>query len=82
MIPFLNKAKPQAGLLTVERKPDETKEENPDDGIEACAQDLTNAIHAHDIKAVAAALKSAFELLDSEPHSEGPHTNEPENEQE
>lgn len=45
----------------------------PDPGMEAAAQDLLSAIKADDAKAVAAALRNAFELADSEPHEEGSH---------
>jgi hypothetical protein len=46
------------------------------DYLEMCADDLKHALKAGDSKAIAAALRAAFELLDSEPHVEGPHTNE------
>lgn len=45
--------------------------------IEACAKDLIHAVHSRDIPAVAEALRSAFEILESMPHEEGEHTNEP-----
>lgn len=32
---------------------------------------------SNDVKGVAEAIKSAFEILDSQPHEEGEHTNEP-----
>jgi hypothetical protein len=48
--------------------------------MEAVAHDLVRAIHARDAKAVAEALKAAFEIADREPHEEGPHTNEKETE--
>jgi hypothetical protein len=46
------------------------------DYLEMCADDLNHAIKADDTKGIAAALRAAFDLLDSEPHVEGPHTNE------
>jgi hypothetical protein len=72
ILPFLKHEPKSPGIAVVERKPDEGKED-PDAGLHACAQDLINAIHSKDMKAVAAALKAAFELLDSAPHEEGPH---------
>ncbi len=53
------------GITTIARKPDEDKPDSPDAGIEAAASDLINAIHSKDIKAVTAALKAVFQLMDS-----------------
>ena len=81
MLPFLSKKPQVAGIMTVERKPDEGKEPEQDQsGIEAAAGDLIAAIHSKDVRAVAAAIKAAFEIMDSEPHEEGPHLNESEQE--
>jgi len=41
-----------------------------DHGLEACAEDLIHAVHAEDPKAVAQALKDAFDILEMEPHEE------------
>ena len=84
MLPFMQK-KPVAGLIVAQRKPDGTHEEshsegNEDQGLEACAVDLIRAIHSKDSKAAAAAMRAAFEICDSEPHEEGPHLNESEEE--
>lgn len=43
------------------------------DVLESAAQDLLDAIEKKDTKALAIALRAAFELCDSEPHEEGPH---------
>ena len=59
----------------LQRKPDQEPEY---DVLESAAEDLCNAVHAKDYKAVAVALRAAFELMDSAPHEEGPHTNEEE----
>jgi hypothetical protein len=73
MIPFL-KRKDEASISApadkIQRKPDEEPEF---DTLEAAGQDLIDAIHSKDAKAVAAALRAAFELADSEPHTEGEH---------
>ncbi len=53
--------------------------EQDDSGIEQCAQDLINAIHGHDVQGVAEAMKSAFTILESQPHDESPHTYEDQN---
>lgn len=82
MLPFL-KPRAVAGLIVSKRKPDGSTEPEHVEGdeaapLEAAAEDLIRAIHSKDTKAVAAALKAAFEISDSEPHVEGPHTNESE----
>lgn len=72
MIPFLkhkNDASASAPIESIERKPDEGAEY---DVLEAAAEDLCIAIEAKDYKAAAAALRAAFELLESEPHEEAP----------
>lgn len=61
------------------RKPDQLPGEDKDsdfDGLEAAADDIMRASAAGDKKAYAAALRAAFEILDSEPHVEGEHLNE------
>lgn len=50
--------------------------------IESCAMELIMAVHLKDIKAVAEALKNAFNILESMPHEEAdhsPHTYEAQN---
>ena len=47
-------------------------------GLEACAEDLLKAIDERSIMGIKKALKNAFEILDSEPHVEGPHIEEEE----
>lgn len=74
MLPFLKLKKESAAsgpIESVERKPDEGSEDY--DVLESAAEDLCHAIESKDYKAVAAALRAAFELVDSQPHEEGPH---------
>jgi hypothetical protein len=81
MLPFFKPKAASVGLIVSERKPDsypEPIDENNDAGLDACSADLILAVHAKSIKAVTAALKAAFELLDSQPHVEGPHIDEQE----
>jgi hypothetical protein len=75
LLPFLSKKRQNAGVIVQERAPDEKPEENQEDnsGIEACAKDLIDAVHAQNIKGAADAIKAAFEILDSQPHEEGEH---------
>lgn len=75
MLPFLKRNKEASASIpeeTIKREPDEESEY---DGLESCAQELIDAVHSKDAKAVCTALRSAFELMDSEPHIEGEHLN-------
>lgn len=77
MLPFMKK-RPSAGVIVSTRPADETKQaesESYDSDLELCAQDLINAVHNKDKKAVAEALRAAHEVCDTEPHAEGEHTN-------
>lgn len=78
MLPFLNKNRQrmEGGMATVVRKPDEGKEPEQDHGLLAAATDLHDAIKTGDMKAISGALRSAFLILESEPHYEAEHTNE------
>jgi len=73
-LPFLKKQKQSSGVSMEYRKPDEAFE--PDDGdssdapLESAAEDLIRCVSAGDKKGAARAIRSAFEILDSEPHEE------------
>ncbi len=75
-LPFL-KPKAVAGVIVSKRKPDgiqsPVEEQDGDDAaaLESCAEDMIRAINAKDSKALASAIRSAFECLESEPHDEG-----------
>lgn len=72
MIPFLKNK--EAGVSmpadSIKREPDEEPEF---DSLESAAEDLCNAVHSKDYKGAAAALRAAFDLMESQPHQEGPH---------
>jgi hypothetical protein len=73
MLPFLKKTQDASASIPtdkIERKPDHEQEY---DEMESAAEDLCNAIHAKDYKMAAEALRAAFEMMDSQPHKEGPH---------
>ena len=73
MLPYLKRNKDGSAsspVEAIERKPDH--EENFD-VMESVAQDILNALESKDAKALAEALRAAFELMDSEPHEEGEH---------
>lgn len=74
MLPFLKKSKESsasAPVESIERKPDEDK---PYDALLVAAEDMISAFKADSPKDLAAAIRAAFELCDSEPHEEGPHS--------
>lgn len=72
LLPFLKQSqeKQQSGVIVKTRTPDEVPEISEDSGIEACAQEIIDAIHARDSKRLASALKDAFQIVDSEPQVE------------
>ncbi len=75
MLPFLKpKQTSVAGLIIKNRTPDKANESDEmEPSTEDHAQALITAIQAQDKKAVAAALKAAFQAMDAEPHVEGDH---------
>jgi hypothetical protein len=86
MLPFLKpKAAGAGGIMNVLRKPDgetEVEESMDDSGLEACATDLIRGVTAKDTGLIIDALRSAFQILDAEPHEEGEHVGEEEAEEE
>ena len=75
-LPFLKKDKEasvSAEVDTVKRKPDEQSEVEPK---HVAAQDMLSAIKSGDEKALSDALEAFFQIVDSEPHMEGPHEGE------
>lgn len=85
MLPFLKQKKSGAAIVTNYNSSGFKKEQEPEEnqgsssasdaeaGLLACAQDLIKALEKKDSLAVASALKSAFEICDSQPHQEGEH---------
>jgi hypothetical protein len=77
MLPFLKKPHGHVGLIIKTRQPDAGAENVKEDkGLEACASDMLRAIQANDPKSFAVAIKNAFDIMESEPHEEGEHSNE------
>lgn len=58
----------------VDRKVREHDEDHDFDTMHAAAFDLKEALKNDDVQAIAAALRAAFQIMDSEPHEEGEHT--------
>lgn len=78
------KPRAQTGVIVNQRKPDGSKDEKGIDGddhaMEAVAEDMIRAFNSKDSKQLAKAIRAAFEIADSEPHYEGEHLNESEQE--
>jgi hypothetical protein len=78
-LPFLKQKIRQEASIPVQHFETKSKEEDKDSedsALIAAAQDIVRAIESKDFKHLAMAIRSAFQILDSEEHVEGPHTNE------
>ena len=73
LLPFLKNKRKETGVIVQERSPDSPEAPSDESGLEAAASDIMAAISAGDAKALAGAIKAAFEICDSQPHEEGPH---------
>lgn len=73
-----------AGILAMRKKPgagaempppgdDMEHDESPDDGMEACGEEMLAAIESKDARALAEAVKHLFTMADAMPHQEGEH---------
>lgn len=71
MLPFLKKDKEASVSLPIDVVKREPDQESAYDSLESAADDLISAVHAKDSKGVCLAIRAAFDLLESEPHSEG-----------
>lgn len=89
-LPFLNKKKDAgiAGTIMQKRAPDAPDASEPEVesySLEDCSQDIIDAIHALDAKALAKALQEAFEKMESQPHEEAnkpsPHSYDAQNQE-
>lgn len=74
-LPFMRKRKESglAGITVKYRSPDDkTSDESDKDNsaMEAAASDLLRAFEQKDVKHIALALCSAFQIYESQPHSE------------
>jgi hypothetical protein len=67
MLPFLNKAKLQTGVLVKNRQPDANNEEPTESNdIEECAKSLLSAIESKDIKQIAEEIRKIYLFLHNE----------------
>lgn len=79
-LPYFKKNNEAAAVVMpvtdkVERKPD-NESEDEFDSLSGAMSELHSALNAKDYKNAAKIFRSAFELMDSEPHVEGPHIKE------
>ena len=70
MLPFMKIKRVDQGQIVEIRKPDKKQEDSEDDGLEVAMLDLAEALGTKDKKAAAAAFRAAFQILETEPHSE------------
>jgi hypothetical protein len=82
MMPWM-KPRKAAGVIIAKKLADGGMVDEHEEGEEVeslvvASEDLLSAIAMKDAKAVAAALKAAFEICDAYPHEEGEHEVEPE----
>lgn len=77
MLPFLKPQRKQDGIATQVRASDYDKKAEGgdvgDEGLEAAMKDFCDAEERKDYKAMAAAFKAAFEMLELQPHEEVEH---------
>lgn len=83
MLPFLRRKHQGASVIVKHRHPggniDELQDNEPSaDPLDSVASDLLQAFENKDKNLIAQALRNAFDILESEPHNEGPHLNEEE----
>lgn len=65
-----------------QEQPEQHEEQEEMDQFVAVASEIREAFEQRDDHALAEALKSFFQMCESEPHEEGPHENEAEEPQE
>ena len=68
--PFDNKDK-RVGVVVTESRSDSGRERNV--ALEVAAEEIMDAMKRNDSVALASALRNAVQLIELEPHLEGPH---------
>lgn len=64
----------------IEKDMPESDDSKDDTGLHTAASDLMNAVHAKDVPAIAAAMKAAFEIMQSAPSEEDDNSFDSQNE--
>jgi hypothetical protein len=66
MLPFLKKSQEGSASLPIDTIKRESDDGSEFDVLEACAQDILDAVENKDVQALASALRSAIELAQPE----------------
>jgi len=72
LLPFLNKAKMQTGVMVKTRQPDESSEENKEESsdLESMVKEAIEHYKANDFKQLASFIKSIIDHCQDEPKEE------------
>lgn len=73
MLPFLKSKQDVSGASDSSPIIREHDDDSNFDAVELVVEDMHQALQSKNYKAAAKALRSAYQILDSEPHEEGPH---------
>ena len=76
MLPYLKRSKEVSVAVPSETIKRESDSEQEPDSLETAMEELHSALTRKDFKGAADIFRSAFELMDSAPHVEGPHIEE------
>lgn len=76
MLPFLKRTQEASASVPVDTVKRESDEESEPDSLATAMEELHGALNSKDYSGAASIFRSAFELMDSEPHVEGPHIEE------
>jgi hypothetical protein len=84
MLPFLKKSQDRMMSVLMDGRGNktessgdvETGDTEKDQGLRSACTELLNSIQRNSIPDMMEALKKVFQECDSQPHEEGPHTNE------
>ncbi len=83
-LPYLKDRKQSPGLIVQTRAADGSHDSSPEDQsdqeLTSCGEDIIRAITNKDAKALGAAIQAAFEILESRPHEEAGQPEESEQE--
>lgn len=63
LLPFLNKAKMQTGVMVKTRQPDESQEPKEESDLESIVKEAIEAYKANDMKHLSDCIKEAHDLL-------------------
>ena len=75
-LPFLNQKRVAGSIMATRKAEGGIMDEDMEgqDPLHSAMEDLHSAMKAGNIEEMASAMRAAFQMLDAEPHEEGPHT--------